>query len=95
MAFEAILSIQLTVGVLLHSVPSGMCFRLLIQSNATPTARTSAASSKSKFVRQPCGVSSETTSAAMSAGNSLRHIIGGVLSCSKNQTPPAPLAAVS
>ncbi len=95
LAFEAILSIQLTVGVLLHGVPSGVCLGLLIRSHATSTARTSAASSKSKFVSWLYRVSSDTPSVALSAGNSLRHTTGGVLLQSKNQTPPAPSATAS
>jgi hypothetical protein len=62
--FDAILSTQLTVGVFLHRVPSGVCLEF-IRSNATPTARTSATSSKSEFVSRPLGVSTDTTSLAM------------------------------
>jgi len=93
--FDAILSIQLTVGVLSHNVPNGTCLVFVMRSNAIPTARTSAANSRSEFVRRPCGVSSETTSAAMSAGKASRHTAGGVSSTRENQTPPAPSAAAS
>ena len=91
--FEAILSIQLTIRVLSHNAPRDMCLEFMIQSKATPTARISAASSKSEFVRQPYGVSSETTSNAMSSRNSSRHTKGGILSHSENQMLPAPSAA--
>ncbi len=90
--FDAILSTQLTVGVLSHSVPSGVCL-VLTCSNATPTAKTSAASSKSKFVSRPLGESIKTTSRAMSSGNSSLQTTGGVSSQRENQTPPAPSAA--
>ena len=76
--FEAILSIQLTVGVLSHSVPRGVCLEVHC-ANAIPTARTSAASSRSELVSRPFGVSTETTSYAMSAGNSSLHTTAGVL----------------
>ena len=91
--FDAILSTQLTVGVLLHSVPSGVCLEF-IRSNATPTG-TSAASSKSKFVSRPLGESTDTTSLAMSSGNSSLQTTGGVSSQRENHTPPAPSAAAS
>jgi hypothetical protein len=92
--FDAILSTQLTVGVLSHSVPSGVCLEF-IRSNATPTARTSAASSKSEFVSRPWGVSTDTTSLAMSSGNCSLQTTGGVSSQRENHTPPAPSAAAS
>jgi hypothetical protein len=92
--FEAILSTQLTIGVLLHSVLSGVCLELTY-SNATPTARTSAASSKSEFVSQPLGMSTETASFAMSSRNFSLQTTGGVLSQRENQTSPAPSAAAS
>ncbi len=75
--FDAILSTQLTVGVLSHSVLSGVCLEVLC-SNATPTAGTSAASSKSKLVSRPFGVSTKTTSCAMSAENSSLQTTGGL-----------------
>jgi hypothetical protein len=46
--FDAILSTQLTLGVLSHRVPSGVCLEFIC-SIATPTARTSAVSSKSEL----------------------------------------------
>ncbi len=92
--FDAILSTQLTIRVLSHSVPSSVCLEILC-SNATPTARTSAASSKSELVSRPFGLSTETTSRALSAGNSSLQTTGGVSSQSENQTPPAPSAAAS
>ncbi len=92
--FDAILSTQLTVGVLLHRLPSGVCLALTC-SSATPTARTSAANSKSEFVSWPLGISTKTTSRAMSSGNSSLHTTGGVSSQRGNQTPPAPSAAAS
>ncbi len=49
--FDAMQSIQLTVGVLSHRVPSAACFTFGAPVRATPTANTSAASSKSEFVR--------------------------------------------
>jgi len=67
--FDAILSTHLTIGMLLHRVPSGVCLEFIC-ANATPTARTSASSSKSEFVSRPLGVSTDTTSLAMSSGNS-------------------------
>ncbi len=70
--FEAILSIQLTVGVLLHSVPRGACFTPGALDMATPIANTSAANSRSEFVRRPDGLSSEITSDEMSGGKALR-----------------------
>ena len=93
--FDAILSTQLTVGVLLHRVPSGVCLEFIC-SNATLTARTSAASSKSEFVSGPLGVSTDITSLAMSSGNpSLQTTGGGVLSQRENHTPPTHSAAAS
>lgn len=92
--FDAILSIQLTVGVLSHSVPNGVCF-VPHRLKATPTASTSAASSRSELVSRPLGVSIDTTSCAMSPGKGSRHTAGGVSSHSENQTPPAPSAAAS
>ena len=91
--FDAILSTQLTVGVLSHSLPSGVCLEF-IRSNATPTARTAVASSKSEFVSRPWGVSTDTTSLAMSSGNSSLQTTGGVSSQRENP-PPAPSAAAS
>jgi len=43
--FDAILSIQLTVGVLSHNVPNSMCLGFVIRFNAIPTVSTSAANS--------------------------------------------------
>ena len=77
--FDAILSTQLTVGVLSQRVPSGVCLEF-IHSSATPTARTSAASSKSEFVSRPLGVSTDTTSLAMLFGIASLQTTGGVLS---------------
>jgi len=94
-AFEAILVTQLTVGVLSHSVPSGACLTTGARSNITPIARTSAASSRSELVMPPLGLSSETTSDAMSVGNLSRQTRGTMLSARENQTPPAPSAAAS
>ena len=94
-AFEAILSTQLTVGVLSHNVPSGACFTTGARSNITPIARTSAASSRSELVMPPLGLSSETTSEAMSGGNLSRQTMGTMSSTRENQTPPAPSAAAS
>jgi hypothetical protein len=92
--FDAILSTQLTVGVLSHRVPSGVCLEF-IRFSATPTARTSAASSKSEFVSCPLGVSTDTTSLAISSGKAPHQTTGGVSSQSENHTPPAPSAAAS
>ena len=90
--FDAILSTPLIVGVLLQRVPSGVCLEF-IHSNATPTARTSAASSKSEFVSQPLGVSTDTTSLAILSGKASLQTTGGVLLQRENHTPPAPSAA--
>ncbi len=92
--FDAMLSTQLTVGVLSQRVPSGVCLEF-IRSNATPTARTSAASSKSEFVRRPLGFSTDTTSLAMSSGKASLQTTGGVSSQRENHTSPAPSAAAS
>jgi hypothetical protein len=94
-ALEAIFSTQLTVGVLSHNVPSGACFMPGAWSNITPIASTSAASSRSELVIPPSGLSSETTSNAMSLGNSSRQTKGIMLSARENHTPPAPSAAAS
>ena len=67
--FDAILSTQLTVGVLSHSVPSGVCL-VLTWLNATLTASTSAASSKSELVSRQFGMSVKTTSRVSSAKRS-------------------------
>ena len=93
--FDAMRSIQLTVGVLSHRVPSAACFTFGAPVRATPTANTSAASSKSEFVRRPCGLSIEITSDDMSPGNASRHTTGAIVSHNENQTPPAPSAAAS
>ena len=95
LALDAILSIQLTVGVLSHSVPNGICFTSGAVASNTPTARTSAASSRSEFVRRPSGLSSETTSDSMSGGNADRQTNGGMSLVRENHTPPAPAAAAS
>jgi hypothetical protein len=95
LAFDAIFSIQLTIGVLLHSVPSGTCLTLGATASAIPTAMTSAANSRSEFVRRPSGLLSETTSAAISRGNAVRHTVGDMLSTNETHTPPAPSAAAS
>ncbi len=92
--FKAILSTQLTVGVLSHSIPRGVCLEVRC-SNATPTKRTSATSSRSELVSRPFDVSTETTSRAMSSGNSSLQTTGGVSSLSENQSPPAPSDAAS
>jgi hypothetical protein len=94
-ALDAIFSIQLTVGVLSHNVPSGTCLTFGATASATPTAMTSAANSRSEFVRRPFGLSSDTTSEAISCGNATLHTVGGMLSDSENHTPPAPSAAAS
>jgi len=93
--FEAIRSIQLTVGVLSHRVPSGACFTVGALERATPTANTSAANSRSELVSRPDGLSSDITSEEMSTGNASRHTTGGMESTNENQTPPAPSAAAS
>ena len=85
--FDAILSTQLTVGVLSQRVPSGVCLEF-IRSSATPTAR-------SEFVSHPLGVSTDTTSLAISSGKASLQTTGGVSSQSENHTPPAPSAAAS
>ena len=95
LALDASFSIQLTVGVLSHNVPSGTCLTFGATDSATATAMTSAANSRSEFVRRPFGLSSDTTSEAMSCGNPTRHTVGDMLSISENQTPPAPSAAAS
>ncbi len=92
--FEAILSTQLIVGMLSQRVPSGVCLDFIC-SNATPTARTSAASSKSEFVSRPLGFSADTTSLAMSSGIASLQTTGGVSSQRENHTPPAPSATAS
>ncbi len=93
--FDAIWSIQLTVGVLSHRVPRGACFILGAPVSATPTAITSATNSRSEFVRQPRGLSSEITSDEMSFGNASLHTNGGISLINNYQTPPAPSAAAS
>ncbi len=92
--FDAILSTQLTVGVLSQRAPSSVCLEFIL-SNATPTARTSAVSSKSEFVRRPLGFSTDTTSLAMSSGKASLQTIRGVSLQRENHTPPAPTAAAS
>jgi hypothetical protein len=95
LALEAILLIQLTVGVLSHNVPNGICFTSGTVASITPTARTSAANSRLEFVRRPSGLLSETTSDSMSGGNADRQTNGGMSSINENQTLPAPAVAVS
>ena len=92
--FDAILSTQLTVGVLSHSVPSRVCL-VLIWLNATPTASTSAASSKSELVSHQFGMWAKTTSLAISSRNFSLQTGGGVSSQRENHTPPAPSTAAS
>ena len=62
-AFEAIFSTQLTVDVLSHNVPRGACMIFGADSNITPIANTSAASSRSELVMLPDGLSSVMISA--------------------------------
>jgi hypothetical protein len=52
---------------------------------STPTARTSAASSKSEFVMDPFGLESETTSWAISNGKANRHTTGGIACTNENR----------
>jgi hypothetical protein len=93
LAFNAIFSIQLTVGVLSHNVPSGTCLTFGATASATPTAMTSAASSRLEFVRHPSGLLSDTTSEAMSCRNATCQTTGDMLFTKENHTPPAPSAA--
>jgi len=62
---------------------------------STPSAMTSAASSRSEFVIDPLGLSMEITSVAISTGNATRQTAGGMILDSENHTPPAPSAAAS
>jgi hypothetical protein len=93
--FEAILSIQLTVGVLSQRVPIGSHLVCGAFARRIPMANTSAASSRSELVSLPWGRSSETTSVAISAGNGRRHTHGGMSWTNENHTPPDPSAAAS
>ena len=93
--FDAMQSIQLMVGELSHRVPSAACFTLGALVRATPTASTSAASSKSEFVRQPRGLSIEITLENMSPGNASHCTNGAISLLNENQAPPAPSAAAS
>jgi hypothetical protein len=95
LALEAILLIQLTIGVLSHNVPNGICFTSGAVASITPTARTSAANSRSEFVRRHSGLSSETTSDSMSGGNTDCQTNGGMSLVRENHTPPAPATAAS
>ena len=92
---DAMRSIQPTVGLLSHSVPSVLCFIAGASDRMTPTASTSAASSRSEFVIHPLGLSSEMTLSVMLCGNVVRHSNGCMSVDSENQTPPAPSAAAS
>jgi hypothetical protein len=89
LALEAIFSIQLTIGVLSHNVPSGTCLTVRAAASAIPTAMTSAASSRSEFVRRPSGLSSETTLEVMSCRDAARQTTGDMLFTKENHTPPA------
>ncbi len=93
--FEAIFSIQLTVGVLSQSVLIGSHFVTGAFARRVPIANTSAASSKSELVTLPWGRSSDTTSVAISLGKGRRHTHGGISWTRENQTLPAPSAAAS
>jgi hypothetical protein len=95
LALEAILLIQLTVGVLSHNVPDGICFTSGAVASITLTARTSAANIRLKFVRRPSGLLSETTSDSMSGGNADHQTNGGMSLVRENHTPPTPAAAAS
>jgi hypothetical protein len=95
LALEAIFSIQLTVGVLLHNVPSGTCLTVGATAGAISTAMTSAASSRLEFVRRPFGLLLETTSEAISCENAAHQTTGDMLFTKENHTPPAPSAAAS
>jgi hypothetical protein len=68
--FDAILLIQLTVGVLSQSVPRVACLICGALARIMPTANSSAASSRSELVMPPVGLLSDTTLLAMSCGNS-------------------------
>ncbi len=92
---DAILLIQLTVGVLSHSVPKGSCLTTGASVTMTPIPMTSAASSRSKFVSCPPGLSNDTTSLDTSRGNGSLHTSGCISCANKNQTPPAPSTAAS
>jgi hypothetical protein len=94
LTLEAILLIQLTVGVWSHNVPNGICFTSGAVASTTPTARTSATSSRSEFVRRLSWLSLETTSDSMSGGNADLQT-GGMSLVNENQTPHAPAAAAS
>jgi hypothetical protein len=89
---DAIWSIQPTVGLLSHSVPSVFCFTACASVRMTPTASTSAASSRLEFVIHPLGLSSEMTLLVMSRGNVICHNNGCMSVSNENQTPPAPSA---
>jgi len=93
--FDAIFSIQLTVGVLSQSVPSGSCLITGASDRMTPIPRTSAASSRSEFVSRPPGLSNDTTSSDTSCGNGSLHTSGGISCANENHTPPLPSAAAS
>ena len=93
--FDAILSIHPMVGVLSLSVPSATCLIVAALSMMIPTANTSAASSRSELVIVPVGLSSETTSLAMSGGKASLHTIGCMSCNNENQIPPLPSAAAS
>ena len=92
---DAIRSIQPTVGLLSHIVPSVLCFTACASDNMIPTASTSAASSRSEFVIHPLGFLSEITLSVMSRGNCIRHSNGCMSVERENQTPPAPSAEAS
>jgi len=62
---------------------------------STPTAKTSAASSKLELVMDPCWLDSETTSWEISGGNAKRQTTGRIAGPKENQTPLAPSATAS
>ena len=74
-------------------MPRVLCFTAGASDGMTPTASTTAASSKSEFVIDPLGFSSEMTLSVMLRRNVVRHSNGCMSVDSENQTPPAPSAA--
>jgi hypothetical protein len=95
LALEAIFSIQLTVGVLSHNVPSSTCLTVGATASAILTAMTSAANSRLEFVRRPSGLLLETTLEVMSCRNADCQTRRDMLYTNENHTPPAPSYAAS
>lgn len=93
--FDAILVIQLMVGLLSQSDPNAWCLIAGLLSIIAATANSSAASSKSEVVMDPHGLLLDTTVMAMSGGNVHLQTNGGICLIIANHTPPAPSMVAS